>query len=145
MRIPALGEDPIECSVRSEGGWFYADPRSVTGQVGKNMNIKGNTPIMPEKPSSGLKLQDCTVVIESMSTTANYTDIKYTGSEQITTPAGTFDCWCLEYTTVSKVAFIKATTKNEQWFAKGVGVVKYVMKDKNGNVQSVQELDRFEK
>ena len=145
MLIPALGGDPIGCSVRSEGGWFYADPRSVTGQVGKNMNIKGNTPIMPERPSAGLKLEDCTVTIESMSTTANYTNIRFTKNEQITTDAGTFDCWCLEYTTVSKMAFIKATTQNEQWFAKGVGVVKYVMKDKNGNIQSIQELDKIEK
>ncbi len=145
MLIPALGGEPIDCSVRSEGGWFYADPRSVTGQVGRNMDIKGNTPIMPEKPSAGLKLQDCTVTIPSMSTTANYTGVQFTRNEQVTTPAGTFDCWCLEYTTVSKVAFIKSTTTNEQWFAKGVGVVKYVMKDKSGKVQSVQELDKFEK
>ena len=43
------------------------------------------------------------------------------------------------------MAFVKATNLNEQWFAMGVGVVKYVMKDKKGNVPSVQELVKIEK
>lgn len=144
MLIPALSSDPMKCAVTSEGGWFYTDARSM-GQVGKDLSIKGNAPIMPEKPSAGLKLQDCTVTIESLATTANYKNIRFTKNEKVTVPAGTFDCWCLEYEVVSKVAILKATSKCEQWFAKDVGVVRYVIKNSKGDVHSVQELVKIEK
>lgn len=143
--IPALSDEPTGCNVRSEGGWFYTDAAGAMGQTADKLSVTGNAPILPEKPGKGVKLDDCTVNIASMATTANYTDIRFTGNDTVTTAAGSFDCWCLEFTTVTKMAFIKASNLNEQWFAKGIGVVKYVIKDKKGNVQSTQELVKIEK
>ena len=115
------------------------------GQMGSDLQVTGNAPILPENPVLGAKLENCTVSIASLATTMEYSDISFTKHEEITTEAGTFDAWCLEFKTNSKMAFIKATNLNEQWFAKGVGMVKYVIKDKKGKVQSTQELVKIEK
>ena len=143
--IPTINAAPTGCTVRSEGGWFFTDANASMGQMGANLQVSGNAPILPENPSVGNKLDDCEVSIASLATTVSYSKISFTRHEEITTPAGTFDAWCLEFTTNSKMAFVKAVNLNEQWFAKGVGVVKYVIKDKKGNVQSVQELVKIEK
>ena len=143
--IPTINASPTGCSVRSEDGWFYTDASASMGQMGSNLQVSGNAPILPENPSVGMKLDDCSVSIASLATTVSYSKISFTRHGDITTPAGTFDAWCLEFTTNSKMAFVKASNLNEQWFAKGVGVVKYVIKDKKGNVQSVQELVKIEK
>ena len=143
--IPTVNAAPTGCTVRTEDGMFYTDASASMGQMGSNLQVSGNAPILPENPAVGQTLEDCSVSIASLATTVSYSKISFTRHEQITTPAGTFDAWCLEFTTNSKMAFVKAVNTNEQWFAKGVGVVRYVIKDKKGNVQSVQELVKIEK
>ena len=143
--IPTINTAPTGCTVSSEGGWFYTDASASMGQMGSSLQASGNAPILPENPTIGEKLEDCSVSIASLATTVAYSKISFTRHEEITTPAGTFDAWCLEYTTNSKMAFVKAVNLNEQWFVKGIGVVKYVIKDKKGNVQSTQELVKIEK
>ena len=142
MLVPVLNKT-ISCNVWSEDGWFHSD---AAGSMGSDLKVTGNVPMMPENPSAGQKLEDCTVSIESLATKAEYTKVAVTKHEDVTTPAGTFDCWCLEYSTSTTMPFIKAVVNNtEQWMAKGVGVVKTVVKDKKGTVQSVTELVSIEK
>ena len=143
--IPALSDEPTGCNVRSEGGWFYTDAAGAMGQTADKLSITGNAPILPESPALGAKLENCTLSIESLATTADYTNVRFTKHEEITTDAGTFDCWCLEFDTATKMAFIKAVTKTEQWMCKDVGVVKTVVKDKKGGIQSITELVKIEK
>lgn len=143
--IPTVAAAPTGCTVRSEGGWFYTDAGASLGQMGSSLQVSGNAPVLPENPSVGMKLDDCEVSIAALAANVKYTDITLTRHEEITTPAGTFDAWCLEYKTDTKMAIMKTTNLNEQWFAKGVGVIKYVIKDKKGKAQSTQELVKFEK
>ena len=144
MIVPIL-DKPVSCNVWTEGGKFHSDASGSLGSVGSDIKVSGNAPIIPENPSIGAKLENCTLSIESLATTADYTNVRISKHEEITTPAGTFDAWCLEYDTATKMAFIKAVTKTEQWMAKGVGVVKTVVKDKKGGIQSVTELASIEK
>ena len=145
MAIPGLSSDPMECSVWSADGWFHTDAKTLMGQLGDDLDVSGHAPIMPENPSVGMKLSDCTVTLRNLATTADYSDVRLTKHEKISVPAGTFDAWCLEYTTVTKMAFLKTTTTSEQWMAKDVGVVKTVTKDRKGKVQSIVELVKIEK
>lgn len=144
MLVPIL-DKPVSCNVWSEGGWFHSDASGSLGSVGSDIKVSGNAPILPESPTVGAKLENCTISIESLATTADYTNVRISKHEELTTPAGTFDCWCLEFDTATKMAFIKAITKTEQWMAKDVGVVKTVVKDKKGGIQSVTELVSIEK
>ena len=144
MIVPVL-KDPVSCCVWSADGWFHVDAASSMGQLGKDMSIKGHAPVLPESPSIDAKLKDCTVKIESMGTVSDYSDVRFTKHEKITTPAGTFDAWCLEYTNTTKMAFIKTVTTTEQWMAKDVGVIRTIVKDRKGKVQNTTELVKIEK
>ena len=144
MIVPIL-DKPVSCNVWTEGGKFHSDASGALGSVGSDIKVSGNAPILPESPALGAKLENCTLSIESLATTADYTNVRFTKHEEITTDAGTFDCWCLEFDTATKMAFIKAVTKTEQWMCKDVGVVKTVVKDKKGGIQSITELVKIEK
>ena len=144
MIVPIL-DKPVSCNVWTEDGMFHSDASGSLGSLGSDITVTGNAPVIPESPAVGVKLQNCTLSIESLATTAEYTNVRITKHEEVTTAAGTFDCWCLEFDTATKMAFIKAVTKTEQWMAKDVGVVKTVVKDKKGGIQSVTELVSIEK
>ncbi|MBO4670911.1 MAG: hypothetical protein J5640_03615 [Bacteroidales bacterium] len=144
MIVPILS-GPVEGCVWAADGWFHADAASSMGQVGKDLKVSGHAPVIPDSPVIDARLKDCTVKIESMGTVSDYSDVRFTRHEKITTPAGTFDGWCLEYTNTTKMAFIKTVTTTEQWMAKDVGVVRTVVKDRKGKVQSTTELVKIEK
>ena len=143
--VSPVTDKAITCSVWAADGWFHVDAASQMDQMGEDLKLSGHAPILPDKPVLDARLKDCTVKIESLATTNDYTDIRFTKHENITTPAGTFDCWCLEYTNNTKMTFIKTVSTTEQWMAKDVGVVRTVTKDKKGKVQSVVELINIEK
>ncbi|MDJ0646376.1 MAG: hypothetical protein QNJ57_10380 [Flavobacteriaceae bacterium] len=60
-------------------------------------------------------------------------------NESITTPAGTFTCYKLTYTTEMGV-FV---TTSEQWMAENVGVIKTIEKDSDGNLLGVTMLTSY--
>lgn len=71
----------------------------------------------------------------------NLWDAKVLGKETVTVPAGTYeDCVKITYTIVMNSPDGNTKHVNEDWFAKGVGIVKSVEYDKKGNVSSVDEL-----
>ena len=121
--IPSI-QDPTGCKVWTAEGRFHTDARTLMGQYGDLTGAKGHGPILPEKPSVGQALPDCTVEIPGILTTANFTNIKFTRHETLTVAAGTFDTWVLEYDTEAKVGFIKSNSHVIGWYAKGIGVVK---------------------
>ncbi len=63
------------------------------------------------------------------------TDRKVEGTESVTTPAGTFDCYVITYTSYVKMGF-KRTGSAKQWLAEGVGLVKQEDYNKKGKVTS---------
>ncbi len=137
-------QDPVGCKVWSADGYYHTDVRSALGQYGSAFSAKGHGPIIPENPSVGEELDESTITMEALATTANYNNVRITKHEEITTDAGTFDCWCLEYTINAKVAIIKTETKTAMWLAKGVGVVRQVDMDKKGKVTKITELASIE-
>lgn len=141
--IPGV-EDPKNCQVWTEGGWFHMDVNSVMGQYGDAMGATGNAPVVPEDPAVGQKLADCAVEIPGILTTATFSNVRMSRRESVTVPAGTFDCWVLEYATDSKMAIVKSQSRTETWLAKGVGEVKSVTYDKKGKVLSTVELTAVE-
>lgn len=141
--IPGV-EDPKNCQVWTEGGWYHMDVNSVMGQYGDAMGATGNAPVVPEDPAVGQKLADCSVEIPGILTTASFTKVRMSRQETVTVPAGTFECWVLEYATDSKMAIVKSQSRTETWLAKGVGEVKSVTYDKKGKVLSTVELTAVE-
>lgn len=133
------------CQVWTEGGLFHTDINASLGQFGEGMTAKGNAPLLPENPEIGADLGNCSVSIDALMLTSEYTKVRFTRHEKISVAAGEFDCWCLEYDTTDKVMGLKAQNHTEQWIAKGVGDVKVVTKDKKGRVVSEKELVKLSK
>lgn len=128
------------CVAKTDGKVFTADAGAAMGQFDRSLDIKGSAPRIPENPVIGEKIADTSISIESLMANVSYSNIRFTKHEQISTLAGTFDCWCLEYDVRGTVAFINLDTRVEQWMAKGVGDVLVVIKNKGGKVQNVKEL-----
>ena len=64
--------------------------------------------------------------------TTSYSDFKVVGEEQITTPAGTFNCLKLTGRTTEKMGGVGGYTYNaycQWWIARGIGFVRYEIYD----------------
>lgn len=66
---------------------------------------------------------------------------KIVGTEKIVTDAGTFDCFILEETRVTKVMMMKEVEKVKTWYAYGIGTVKEISYDKSGKLLSTTLLN----
>ena len=145
--IKGVAQEPVGCNVWTAEGYFHTNARAMMGQYGPGLSVKGHGPILPEDPKVGEDLGDCSITIESLGASGHYSNVRFTGQETIETPAGSFDCWVLEYDYVSQVSLfikIKQVGTCKMWMKKGVGVVKNVLYDKKGNQTLVQELIKIE-
>ena len=75
--------------------------------------------------------------------TVNITNRKVEKKEQITTPAGTFECFKITYDVETK-SIISARGKSAEYISEGHGVVKSESFDKNGKLTGYSILTRFE-
>ncbi len=128
------------CSVWSEDGMYHADASATLGQFSEGINASGTAPVLPEAPVAGQALADCAINIDALMLSSEYKKVKFTREEEVTVPAGTFKCWCLEYDVTSKVMGLKAENHVQEWLAKGIGDVKVITTDKRGREVSKNEL-----
>ena len=63
------------------------------------------------------------------------------GRESIHTQAGLFDCFILEETISTKSMMMKDVEKIKSWYAYGIGLVKEITYDKQGNLISTLILN----
>ena len=114
------------------------------------VDISGTNLILPNSLSSGQTLPDSNMLMNvkmtpiNMKMTVNITNRKVEGMEEITTPAGTFECYVLSYDQESKMG-IKVRGSAKQWLAKDVGMVKQETYNKKGKIIGKSLLTKFEK
>ncbi len=122
-----------------------------TQSFGKmEVSLSGDGVVLPNKLKAGQKLADSHNEIKLgmngtaiMTMTYDISEHIVEAEEQVTTPAGTFDCFRVSYQMSSKTLLVNTTVKVVQWFAKGVGVVKSETFDKKGNLDSRMVLQLF--
>lgn len=121
-----------------------AEMQSSSG--GGEVNMEGNNIIFPNSLSVGDKLNDGTITMTvsmsgmTMKTTMNIVNRTVTGKENVTTPAGTFDCYKIEYNVETNMMNMKTTSKIRQWIAKGVGTVKSENYSEKGDLMGYSEV-----
>ena len=145
--IKGVAQQPVGCDVWTEDGLFHTNARAMMGQYGPAFSVKGHGPVIPEEPKIGEDLGDSQIVIEALGTTGSFHNVRFTGQEEIETPAGKFKCWVLEYDYSSEVNFImniKQAGTCKMWMKKGIGVVKNVLNGEDGNPTLTQELINIE-
>lgn len=80
----------------------------------------------------------------NMNMTIYVTDRKIEGKEQLTTPAGTFDCIILTQKISTKM-IMKTESTSKEWFAPEVGMVRSESYNKKGKLMGFSELTKLEK
>ena len=151
------GEYVIIC----ENGIFSMDLSGIVPSDAwnnyENMTVKidGGFMDFPTNPTPGDKLDDSkmSVNIENagmaiMSITVDIINRKVETKEQVTTPAGTFDCVVFTYdmvTTMGGILPMKVTTSSKDWFAKNAGMIKQESYDKKGNLSGYTLLTNLKR
>ena len=108
------------------------------------LNISGDTRGIPRYPKVG-KLPDYEFHFKMsiMSMRVSGTERRIVGTETIQTPAGSFDCFILEETITTKITIVKDVERVKSWYAYGIGLVKEITYDKNGNLISTMILNEI--
>lgn len=119
----------------------------------KNMEvtISGNGIDIPQTLTEGMTLSDGTTEMKLGSNGMNFMTMKFDiknrkveKKENLTTSAGTFECYKITYNMDMKTMF-KRSIKVTQWLAPGVGLIKTETYNQKGELESYSELTKFEK
>ncbi len=143
-----------EITIHQKGDKLYFDMSNFinkaafqqNGEIPAEIQVTGNNLEVPSNPKPGDVLPDANVEMAmklgfiNMKMSANVTNRKVEAIEDITVKAGTFKGYKFSSEVNSVVMGIKVNSKNTDWYAKGVGIVKTESYDKNGKLQSYMEL-----
>lgn len=125
-------------------------PSEMMKQYGDmDFEITGNDIEIPNKLEVGKLLKDANVHMKinmggmSMNVAIDITNRKVEKMENVTTAAGTFDCYVIYSDNQSKMMMAKQNYPSRVWLAKGVGMIKQETYKKNGDVMSSTLLTSF--
>ncbi len=114
---------------------------------GAAVEVSSSVPVIPANLEVGKELGcgDVVVNVGGIQTTQTITSHKVVAREELTTSAGTFDCYVVEQHYTAKVLFVKADGIQKIWYARGIGNVKTEVYDAKGKLASIQTLTSFKK
>ncbi len=115
-----------------------------------DVDVSGTNIELPNDLDIGKKLKDANMVMTinmgamNMNITMDIVNRTVDAKENITTPAGTFNCFALSYDSQIKMG-IKTSFTIKEWIAEGVGVVKTESYNKKGKLMGYSELTSISK
>lgn len=115
-----------------------------------DIDVSGTNVELPNDLSVGQTLPDADLNMQlnmggiGMNISVMMIDRKVQGKESLSTPAGTFDCFVITYTSKLKMG-IGRTGSAKQWIAEGVGLVKQEDYNKKGKLTGSSQLTAFSK
>ncbi len=140
--------------MKCQGDQFYMDmgnmfPSEMGEIEGAEIIIDNEFSTFPSNPVAGQTLPDETSTMtvklngmNLMTMTIKTTNRKIEGYENVTTPAGTFNC--IKYTSNSEVKSIMTIKgRSVMYFAKNVGVVKVESYNEKDKLEGTQILTKF--
>jgi hypothetical protein len=130
----AIGD--MEVDVRCEDGIYYIDmanyfnQQAMQGMEDMEISIEGGNLELPSELHEGDELEggEMTISVSAggmtiMNMTISIGDRKVEAVENVTTDAGTFECYKVSYV-ISMQMMGNMQTKGIEWFAKNVGMVR---------------------
>lgn len=146
----SLGVQDLE--MRCEGGVFYMDMKNFFNQAamggGQNaeMTVDATDLVFPGNLKVGETLPDGSLNISMPPLTmgVNIFNRKVVSIENVTTPAGSFECYKVSYDIETKIPF-KMTNSAVQWYAKDAGAVRTETYNKKGKLIGYSELTELRK
>lgn len=131
-------QDATKSAIDEEGVELTEEElKEVYEALKEELKISGEVRGIPRYPQVG-KLPDYEFKFKVFIATVKVSGEKrrIVGTERIETKAGTFDCFVMEETLVTKAMLMKEVEKTKSWYAYGIGLVKEITYDKNDNVVS---------
>lgn len=116
------------------------------GEMPPGLEIKGNNLEVPLNPQPGTMLPDANIEMAikmgfvNMKIATNITNRKVELVEDVTVPAGSFNCYKFTGDVTSTIMGKKINSTTAEWYARGLGVVKSESYDKNGKLNSYMVL-----
>jgi hypothetical protein len=127
------------------------DQSQMGGAEGMTMEVTGDKMDVPSSFEVGQTLKDVTYQMKMalngvtmMNRNFTVTNRKVVAQENVTTPAGSYDCYKLTFTTNSQ-GFGGGTMNTNLWYAKDTGLVKSETFSENGKLMARQILTKIEK
>ena len=146
-----------EFEIRCEAGVFYIDMRSfldentMSAYEGMEIEIEADDMTIPSGLIAGQALPDASIVatvsnqgVKMISIKIFITNRKVEAIEDITTPAGTFECYKFTYDVLTKMV-IKVEGHVSQWISEDVGAVRTENYSKKGKLQGYSVLTGLKK
>lgn len=146
-----------EYNMKCENGKFYVDmqsfvdPKSMEAFKDMEVSVDGKDLIYPSGLAAGQVLPDASVTISAssggvklMNLVVNITNRKVVGTELVTVPAGTFECFKITYDVETKMLF-KINGSAVEYVNMGLGSVKTETFDKKGNISATTMLVELKK
>ena len=118
-------------------------------EMGLEMDISGTDIELPNNLSEGQQLNDANVTVAmnmsgmKMNVTVDQTNRKVEKKENVTTAAGTFECYLITENSITKTMGATIEMKSKLWLAEGVGMIKQESYKGNGNLISRSELSAY--
>ena len=147
-RKPA-GNNPVEVpyTITINNGMLEWDMKifAAPGTEGL-VTCEGDKLRIPSSLAPGTKLDDVTFTLTlnmgiRIRTQISITEQECLGIEDITVPAGTFNCYKVTQTSAATIGRSKpAITKSIYWYSPGIGTVKYETYNAKNQLQSAMEL-----
>ena len=116
------------------------------------MDISGTDVELPNSLSVGQELPDANMQLKmkmggaiNMNTNVETINRQVEKQENVTTPAGTFDCYVVYSETKTKMMMTNQTFPSRTWLAEGVGVVKQESYNKKGKLIGSMVLTQYSK
>lgn len=151
-RVMLGGKASITTAIDAAGNTSSDLASSVKGfvlEVFPKAKIKssGTLAVMPRllHPGDTLPEAHCRLELPLLVITVDVTGREVLRKEQITTPAGTFDCVVVRSRKVEDIPLHYKDNWQDDWYAPGIGYVRHMIYDKNMNPAAVEELVRIDR
>jgi hypothetical protein len=147
----------VQLTSRCEGGVYYIDMKNYMNQQsmesyedmemaieGGNMELPSNMKVGDILKNGDMKMSFSTGGMTIMTMTTSVTNRKVEAIENLTTPAGTFECYKISSDIATKM-MINVKAKSVEWFAKNVGMVKSESYSADGKLMGSNVLTSIKK
>ena len=149
----------LDYELKCAGDNFYVSMNSMLSNeqmkayTDMDVSVDGDFLELPANLSAGMDLKDAAIEVQVknsgisiMTMNMEVYERKVEGFENVTTPAGTFECVKISFrarTKMGKAIPIKVDMSGAEWFAKGTGLVRSETYDKKNKLTGYTILTEF--
>ena len=131
----------------------YLDPNTMEAYKEMEIEIESDNLVLPAGLQAGQELNDGSMKISitgsglpsGINMNIDITNRKVETTENMTTPAGDFECAKVTYDMDMKMTFIKTHTQGKEWWAENVGVVRSETYNKKGKLMGYSVISKITK